>query len=136
MDVKLIITETSSTQEHIKDILMDKQNMGNSAFILYYKDYSHDRLYDIMHEDLYRFSPNDSSGENHINQWYVGRNYGKYCGVRVIVDDQDPSDPIVSESMKEIPYIPQRIKDFMQRIKDYIDTHSVDNYIDLDDIIL
>lgn len=115
---------------------MDDQNIGNCAFILHYKDYSHDKLYTVIQETLYMFSPDDSFGENQVDRWYVGQHYEKYCGVRIIINDQEPSDPIISESMKEIPYIPQRINDFMQQIKDYIDANSVDNYIDLDDIIM
>lgn len=137
MDVKLIVTESNDTKDYVKRCLLDNRNIGNCTYILHYKDYSHDKLYRVMRDETWMFIPDERSLSNEISQWYVGRGYCKYCGVRVIVDGQEASEPIISKEMKDTPNIRQHLNEFMSEIKNTIDDLSgAGDYIELDDIVL
>lgn len=137
MDVKLIVTESNDTKDYVKRLLMDNRNIGNCSYILHYKDYSHDKLYSVRRDETWMFTPDDRSQSNEIGQWYVGRGYCKYCGVRIIVDDQEASKPIISKEMKDTNDRRQHLNEFMNEIKNTIDDLSgAGDYIELDDIIL
>lgn len=137
MDVKLIVTESNDTKDYVKRCLLDNRNIGNCTYILHYKDYSHDKLYRVMRDETWMFIPDERSLSNEISQWYVGRGYCKYCGVRVIVDSQEASEPIISKEMKGTPDIRQHLNEFMSEIKNTIDDLSgAGDYIELDDIVL
>lgn len=116
---------------------MNDRNIGNCTYILHYKDYNHDNLYRVIQNETWKFTPDVRSRSDEINQWYVGKGYCKYCGVRVIVDGQDPSEPIISKEMKDNPDIHQHLIEFMNEIKNTIDDLSgAGDYIELDDIVL
>lgn len=137
MDVKLIVTESSDSKDYVKNILMNDRNIGNCTYILHYKDYSHDKLYRVVQDETWMLIPNDRSNSHEISQWYVGKGYCKYCGVRVIVDGQEASEPIISKEMKNTPNIRQHLNEFMNEIKNTIDDLSgAGDYIELDDIVL
>lgn len=137
MDVKLIVTESSDSKDYVKNILMNDRNIGNYSYILHYKDYSHDKLYRVVRDETWMLIPNDRSNSHEISQWYVGIGYCKYCGVRVIVDGQEASEPIISKEMKNTPNIRQHLNEFMDEIKNTIDDLSgAGDYIELDDIVL
>ena len=138
MDVKLIVTESNDTKDYVKSLLMNDRNLGNCTYILHYKDYSHDKLYRVIQNETWMFTPDERSDvTNEIGQWYVGKDYCKYCGVRVIVDDQEPSEPIISKEMRNTNDRRQHLNEFMSEIKNTIDDLSgAGDYIELDDIVL
>lgn len=137
MDVKLIVTESNSSKDYVKSLLMNDRNIGNYCYILHYKDYSHDKLYIEIQSETWKFTPDDRSQPHELCQWYVGLGYCKYCGVRVIVDGQEAAEPIISEKMKDSPNIRQHLNEFMNEIKNTIDDLSgAGDYIELDDIVL
>jgi hypothetical protein len=137
MDVKLIVTESSDSKDYVKSILMNDRNIGNCCYILHYKDYSHDKLYIEIQSETWKFTPDDRSQSHELCQWYVGKGYCRYCGVRVIVDGQEAAEPIISKEMKDSPNIRQHLNEFMNEIKNTIDDLSgAGDYIELDDIVL
>ena len=137
MEVKLIVTESGDTKDYLKSMLMNDRNIGNCSYILHYKDYDHNKLYCVIQNETWKFTPDERSFPNEISQWYVGKGYCKYCGVRVIVDGQEAPEPIISKEMKNTPNIPQHLNEFMNEIKNTIDDLSgAGDYIELDDIVL
>lgn len=137
MDVKLIVTETNANKDYAKNLLMNERNIGDCTFILHYSDYSHDKLYIVIQDETWKFTPDARTTSKEIGQWYVGKGYCKYCGVRVIVDDQEASEPIISDEMKDTYYRQQHLEEFMANIKNTIDTLAGSaDYIELDDIVL
>ena len=137
MDVKLIVTESSISKDYVINILMNDRNIGNCTYILHYKDYSHDKLYIVIQDKTWKFTPDARNNSNEASQWYVGKGYCKYCGVRVIVDGQEAPEPIISKEMRDTNDIPQHLNEFMNEIKNTIDDLSgAGDYIELDDIVL
>lgn len=137
MEVKLIVTESNSDKDYVKRILLDNRNIGNCTYILHYKDYSHDKLYRVIQDETWMFIPDERSFSNEISQWYVGKGYCKYCGVRVIVDGQEAPEPIISKEMRDTNDRLQHLNEFMEEIKNTIDDLSgAGDYIELDDIVL
>ena len=137
MEVKLIVTESNDTKEYVKRLLLNDRNIGNYTYILHYKDYSHDKLYRVIQDETWMFIPDERSLSNEISQWYVGKGYCKYCGVRVIVDGQKAPEPIISKEMRDTHDIRQHLDEFMNEIKNTIDDLSgAGDYIELDDIVL
>ena len=137
MEVKLIVTESSDSKDYVKTTIMNNRNIGNCTYILHYKDYSHDKLYIVIQDETWKFTPNERNLSNEISQWYVGKGYCKYCGVRVIVDGEEAPEPIISNEMKGTNDIRQHLEEFMNEIKNTIDYLSgAGDYIELDDIVL
>lgn len=137
MDVKLIVTESSDSKDYVKSELMNDRNIGICSYILRYRDYSHDKLYIEMQNETWKFRPDGERQPYELCQWYVGKGYCKYCGVRVIVDGQEASEPIISKEMKDTHDVRQHLNEFMNEIKNTIDDLSgVGDYIELDDIVL
>lgn len=137
MDVKLIVTESNNSKDYVKSILMNDRNIGNYCYILHYKDYSHDKLYTEIQSEKWMFTPDGESQSQELWQWYVGKGFCKYCGVRVIVDGQEAPEPIISKEMKDTHDVRQHLNEFMDEIKNTIDDLSgAGDYIELDDIVL
>lgn len=137
MDVKLIVTESNDTKDYVKRCLLDNRNIGNYSYILHYRDYSHDKLYCVVGDETWKFTPDGERQSHELCQWYVGRGYNKFCGVRVIVDGQEAPEPIISKEMRGTPDIRQHLNEFMNEIKNTIDDLSgAGDYIELDDIVL
>ena len=139
MDVKLIITESNDSKDYVKRLLMNDSNIGNCTYILQYKNYNHNSLYEKFGPETWRFTPNtpNNSQTGNIGVWYVGRGYNKYWGVRIIIDDGEPSEPIISEPMDRTETRIQNLEKFMNEIKNTIDDLSgAGDYIELDDIVL
>lgn len=137
MDVKLIVTESNDSKEYVKTLLMNDRNLGNCTYILHYKNYSHDKLYIEIQSETWKFTPDGERQPHELCQWYVGKGYCKYCGVRVIVDGQEAPEPIISKEMRDTHDRLQHLKEFMEEIKNTIDDLSATgDYIELDDIVL
>lgn len=137
MDVKLIVTESNNSKDYVKSELMNDRNIGICSYILHYRDYSHDKLYTEIQSEKWMFTPDSKSQSQELWQWYVGKGFCKYCGVKVIVDGQEAPEPIISKEMKDTPNIRQHLNEFMDEIKNTIDDLSgAGDYIELDDIVL
>lgn len=137
MDVKLIVTESNNSKDYVKSELMNDRNIGICSYILHYRDYSHDKLYIEIQSETWKFTPDGRSQSHELCQWYVGKGYCKYCGVRVIVDGQEAAEPIISKEMKDTHNVRQHLNEFMNEIKNTIDDLSgAGDYIELDDIVL
>jgi hypothetical protein len=137
MDVKLIVTESNNSKDYVKSELMNDRNIGICSYILHYRDYSHDKLYIEIQNETWKFTPDGERQPHELCQWYVGKGYCKYCGVRVIVDGQEAAEPIISKEMKDTHDVHQHINEFMNEIKNTIDDLSgAGDYIELDDIVL
>jgi len=136
MDVKLIVTESNSSRDYVKTLLMDDSNIGNCTYVLHYSDYNPDNLYRVIQDETWMFIPDERSRSNELTQWYVGRGYCKYCGVRIIVDGQEAPEPVISKEMTDTHDRLQHLKEFMDEIKNTIDDLTVGSYVELDDIVL
>lgn len=137
MDVKLIVTESNNSKDYVKSELMNDRNIGICSYILRYRDYSHDKLYTEIQSETWKFTPDGERQPYELPQWYVGKGYCKYCGVRVIVDGQEAAEPIISKEMKDTHDVRQHLNEFMNEIKNTIDDLSgAVDYIELDDIVL
>lgn len=137
MDVKLIVTESNDSKDYVKSELMNNLNIGIWSFILHYRDYSHDKLYIEIQSETWKFTPDSERQFHELCQWYVGKDHCKYCGVRVIVDGQEASEPIISKEMKDTHDVRLHLNEFMNEIKNTIDDLSgAGDYIELDDIVL
>ena len=92
---------------------MNNRNIGICSYILHYRDYSHDKLYIEIQSETWKFTPDGERQPHELCQWYVGKGYCKYCGVRVIVDGQEASEPIISKEMKDTHDVRQHLNEFM-----------------------
>ena len=137
MDVKLIVTESNSSRDYVKTLLMDDSNIGNCTDVIHYSDYNPDNLYRVIQDETWMFISDESDRSNEPTQWYVGRGCCKYCGVRIIVDGQEAPEPVISKEMTDTHDRLQHLKEFMDEIKNTIDDLSgAGDYIELDDIVL
>lgn len=130
MIIKLIFAE-GRNKEHTERRL--KQGMYDREIKFEKEQYNGESLATKVNPTSYKYT-NDGS------QWYIGRGCEQYVGVVIQIDDQEPSEPIMSD----IQYNnvnrctdPNVIENFDNKISEYISEKiGTIDYIELDDIVL